>query len=134
MNEWKQMRVHRRHLIGVRNEPMNNGRCMHMCARLYSSVRLTRDRSSVEMANKNFPLLNQIDEGLQSESIDWNRNAFQTLLVGRRRRRSRPRFDIVRSRPRISLPERSFTTRSMSVCNAWRAACTRPIGTPRPML
>lgn len=31
---------------------------------------------------KNFPLLNQIDEGSHSNDIDWNKNAFQTLLVG----------------------------------------------------
>jgi len=30
---------------------------------------------------KNFPLLNQIDEGINSDNIDWNKNAFQTLLV-----------------------------------------------------
>jgi len=29
----------------------------------------------------NFPLLNQINEDLNSDSIDWNKNAFQTLLV-----------------------------------------------------
>ncbi|CAF0878408.1 unnamed protein product [Adineta steineri] len=30
---------------------------------------------------KNFPLLNQIDEGIHSNDIDWNKNAFQTLLT-----------------------------------------------------
>jgi hypothetical protein len=34
-------------------------------------------------STKNFPLLNQIDEGIYSDNIDWNKNAFQTLLVGR---------------------------------------------------
>jgi hypothetical protein len=29
----------------------------------------------------NFPLLNQIDEGIHLDNIDWNKNAFQTLLV-----------------------------------------------------
>jgi hypothetical protein len=31
---------------------------------------------------KNFPLLNEIDEQIHLENIDWNKNAFQTLLVG----------------------------------------------------
>ncbi len=31
---------------------------------------------------KNFPLLNQINEGIYSDNIDWNKNTFQTLLVG----------------------------------------------------
>jgi hypothetical protein len=31
---------------------------------------------------KNFPLLNEIDEQINFENIDWNKNAFQTLLVG----------------------------------------------------
>ena len=31
---------------------------------------------------KNFPLLNEIDEQSNSENLDWNKNAFQTLLVG----------------------------------------------------
>jgi len=30
---------------------------------------------------KNFPLLNEIDEQINSDNIDWNKNAFQTLLV-----------------------------------------------------
>jgi hypothetical protein len=30
----------------------------------------------------NFPLLNQIDEGISSDNFDWNKTAFQTLLVG----------------------------------------------------
>jgi hypothetical protein len=30
---------------------------------------------------KNFPLLNEIDEQINYENIDWNKNAFQTLLV-----------------------------------------------------
>jgi hypothetical protein len=29
----------------------------------------------------NFPLLNQIDEGIHFDNIDWNKNAFQTLLT-----------------------------------------------------
>ena len=33
------------------------------------------------MTTNTFPLLNQIDEGIHSEDIDWNKNAFQTLLV-----------------------------------------------------
>jgi hypothetical protein len=33
-------------------------------------------------AVKNFPLLNEIDEQINSDDIDWNQNAFQTLLVG----------------------------------------------------
>lgn len=28
-----------------------------------------------------FPLLKQIDEQIEYDSIEWNRNAFQTLLV-----------------------------------------------------
>ena len=31
--------------------------------------------------NKTFPLLNQIDQGTFSNDLDWNKNAFQTLLV-----------------------------------------------------
>lgn len=34
------------------------------------------------MTTNTFPLLNQIDEGIHSDNIDWNQNAFQTLLVG----------------------------------------------------
>jgi hypothetical protein len=30
---------------------------------------------------KNFPLLNEIDNQINSDNIDWNKNAFQTLLV-----------------------------------------------------
>ena len=30
---------------------------------------------------KSFPLLHQINEGIHSDDIDWNKNAFQTLLV-----------------------------------------------------
>lgn len=30
---------------------------------------------------KNFPLLNEIDDEINSDNIDWNQNAFQTLLV-----------------------------------------------------
>lgn len=30
---------------------------------------------------KNFPLLNEIDEQNNVDNIDWNTNAFQTLLV-----------------------------------------------------
>ena len=31
---------------------------------------------------KNFPLLNEIDEQINLENIEWNKDAFQTLLVG----------------------------------------------------
>ena len=31
---------------------------------------------------KNFPLLTEIDQEINSDNIDWNKNAFQTLLVG----------------------------------------------------
>jgi hypothetical protein len=30
---------------------------------------------------QNFPLLKEIDEQINLENIDWNKNAFQTLLV-----------------------------------------------------
>ncbi|CAF4316402.1 unnamed protein product [Adineta steineri] len=30
---------------------------------------------------KNFPLLNEIDDELNLNNIDWNKNAFQTLLT-----------------------------------------------------
>jgi len=30
---------------------------------------------------KSFPLLNEIDEQINLDNIDWNKNAFQTLLV-----------------------------------------------------
>ena len=30
---------------------------------------------------KNFPLLNEIDQQIHSDKLDWNQNAFQTLLV-----------------------------------------------------
>ena len=33
----------------------------------------------------NFPLLNQIDTEIHSDQIDWNKNAFQTLLVRSRK-------------------------------------------------
>ena len=59
-----------------------------------------------------FPLLNQIDEGLHSESIDWNKNAFQTLLVGAKPIFSSrilkieffPRLPIYQARPYFTMP------------------------------
>ena len=36
------------------------------------------------MSGRNFPLLTQIDENLGAQTIEWNENAFQTLLVKRR--------------------------------------------------
>ena len=32
-------------------------------------------------STQNFPLLNEIDEHHNSNNIDWNKNAFETLLV-----------------------------------------------------
>ena len=30
---------------------------------------------------KNFPLLTEIDEQINFDNLDWNKNAFETLLV-----------------------------------------------------
>jgi hypothetical protein len=40
-----------------------------------------KNGTALDNMTNNFPLLNQIDEGIHLDNIDWNKNAFQTLLV-----------------------------------------------------
>lgn len=67
------------------------------------------------MTSKSFPLLTQIDEGVQLDTVDWNRNAFQTLLVCIRRSLNQGDAVFLIVRRQIYRAQRSSSMPSMSV-------------------
>ena len=84
---------------------------------------------------KKFPVLNDIDERLNCDNLDWNKNAFETLLV----RSSLTRDDtevcfFLLARHPIFRQQPSSIMLWTSVCSAWKIVSTRTIGTSLLML
>lgn len=76
------MRIRGERATNVRLDSFNQ-KSDNLCSTTRDTLHTNICEKSFGMATgvKKFPLLNEIDQRINCDSLDWNRNAFETLLV-----------------------------------------------------